>query len=219
MTVAYPPFILLAAGGHAKVVLDLLRRCGHTVKGVCDPGLVAGGHRLWRGVDVLGDDSALHDWSPDHVSLASGLGSLPGQAVRQRIYEKLTSAGYRFPALVHPTACLGEAVQLADGVQVMAGAILQADTRIGENSLINTGARIDHDCQIGRHVHVAPGATLSGKVEVDDGAHIGTGATVIQGLTIGQGSVVGAGTTVIRNVPAAHQVTGASPKQPHPLRK
>ena len=86
----------------------------------------------------------------------------------------------------------------------MAGAIIQADVVIGENSIINTRASVDHDCQLGCDVHVAPGATLCGGVFLADRVFVASGATVIQGLSIGEGAVVGAGVAVVRDL-AAHQ--------------
>ena len=48
----------------------------------------------------------------------------------------------------------------------MAGTIIQTNTTIADNSIINTGALIDHDCQIGSHIHIAPGTKISGSVNI-----------------------------------------------------
>ncbi len=90
-----------------------------------------------------------------------------------------------FETVIHPSAVIAPEVHIDDGVQVMAGAIVQPGSWLGENVIINTGARVDHDCTIDAHAHVAPGVTLSGNVHVGNGAHIGAGATVIQGIKVG----------------------------------
>ena len=205
------PIVLIGAGGHAKVVLALARALGREVVGVCDPALARDGITCWRDVPVLGSDEALAAWSPDRVELINGIGQLPqGAPWRLRVHEHFTQRGFRFPALVHPAAWVDQTATLAAGVQVMAGAMLQADVTVGEYTVINTGARIDHDCLIGRHVHVAPGATLCGSVTVDAGAFIGAGATVIHGIRIGRNAVVGAGVTLVRDLSPTTTILGAA---------
>jgi sugar O-acyltransferase (sialic acid O-acetyltransferase NeuD family) len=202
------PLILLGGGGHAKVVLDLIHRLGADVVGICDPKLQAEGLSHWRGHPVLGGDEALERFDPAEVLLAHGIGTLPGQQARRQLFERLTGLGYRFATLVHPRAVVADGVELGQGTQVMAGAIIQADASIGANTIINTSASVDHDCRIGAHVHVAPGATLCGGVVVGDGAHIGSGATAIQGLTIGACALLGAGATLVKPLPAGARFLG-----------
>lgn len=212
-----PPVILLGAGGHAKVVLDLLRALDRQVLGVCDPRLAAEGVGTWRDLPVLGGDKAVQSFESDSIELANGVGSMPNNGLRRCLHGMFTNRGYQFATLVHPSAMVGSGVTLGAGVQLMAGAIVQADTHIGESTILNTAASVDHDGVIGAHVHIAPGAVLSGQVAIGEGAHIGSGATIIQGISLGVGAVIGAGTVVIRDVPAQHQQTGQPPRRPQPL--
>ncbi|MDZ5456535.1 acetyltransferase [Azohydromonas lata] len=201
------PLVLLGAGGHAKVVLSLVRAAGLALHGVCDPALARQGVAQWRGLPVLGGDEALDALAPSAVALANGIGQLAQGTLRRDVYERLARRGFRFPALVHPQAWVDPSAVLADGVQVMAGAVVQADCRVGENTIVNTRASLDHDCLIGAHVHVAPGACLCGTVSVGDGAFVGAGATVLPNLTLGERAVVAAGATLARSLPAdAHHL-------------
>jgi len=194
------PLILLGAGGHAKVVLSLARAAGWAMLGVCDPELARQGVREWRGLRVLGGDQALADVDPADVGLLNGIGQVMGGGARQRLFDELAPRNFRFPVLVHPAASVDPTATLGDGVQVMAGAIVQADTRIGQNTIVNTRASVDHDCVIGSHAHIAPGATLCGAVHVEGGAFVGAGATVVQGLRIGSLAFVAAGAVLIRDL-------------------
>lgn len=205
------PLVMMGAGGHAKVLLALVRAAGRVIVGVCDPALVRGSGTTWRGVAVLGDDMALACWPCDKVELINGLGQLVGGRARADLFARLTGAGFVFPPLLHPAAWVAPDVQLAPGVQVMAGAVVQPDCRVGANSIVNTGARLDHDCEIGANVHIAPGATLCGGVCIGDGAFIGSGATLIQGVVVGAAAVVGAGVTVTRALAPGAMLRGALP--------
>jgi sugar O-acyltransferase (sialic acid O-acetyltransferase NeuD family) len=204
------PFVLLGAGGHARVLLALARAAGHKVLGVCDPALAADAVSRWEDLEVLGDDTALNRFAPDRVALMLGVGQLATSTVRERLYAAWRGQGYDFPALVHPAGWVAPGVVLGAGVQVMAGAVIQPGCVVGENSIVNTRASVDHDCRIGREVHVAPGATLCGSVMVDDGAFIGAGATVVQGVRVGGRAVVGAGTTLTRDLTPKTTIIGAA---------
>lgn len=207
------PLILLGAGGHAKVLLSLATALGCELTGVCDPELARQGVRQWRGLTVLGGDEALAALQPAAVGLVNGVGQTVSNGTRRRLYEQLQSRGFHFPCLVHPAASVAVEARLANGVQVMAGAVLQADCEIGENTIINTRASVDHDACIGAHVHVAPGATVCGDARIGTGAFIAAGATVIQGVAIGENAVVGAGVAAVRDL-APGQVMLGAPSRP-----
>jgi sugar O-acyltransferase (sialic acid O-acetyltransferase NeuD family) len=197
-------FVLIGGGGHARVLLDLLRALGHPVLGFVDAD-PASAHL--PGTPCLGrDDDLAQQWPPSRVELVNALGSTRTTRTRRAAYERFAAAGYRFPSLVHPSAVLAPDVTLASGVQVMAGAIVQTGVRVAENSILNTGVLVDHDCDVGPHAHLAPGVTLSGSVLVGPSAHVGTGATVVQGVRLGSACLVGAGSVVVRDVPGGATV-------------
>lgn len=209
-TAAVRPRVLLGAGGHARVLLALARSVGVPLLGVCDPHLQVAQQSEWEGLKVLGNDEALDQYGPDKVDLVLGVGQIPKNDARVRIYAEWNKRGYLFPPLVHPSAWVAPDVELPDGVQIMAGAVLQPGCTLGQNIIINTRASIDHDCLIGSNVHIAPGAVLCGGVEVGSGTFIGAGAVLIQGLHIGHSAIVGAGVTLVRDLPSGLIITGAA---------
>ena len=205
------PLILLGAGGHAKVLLALVLAGGYKVVGVCDPQLAAQKQGEWLGVPVLGEDEVLSTIDACSFALINGIGQLVGSRTRAVVFTKMREKGFRFPPLVHPMAWVAPGVSLAEGVQIMAGVIVQPDCVIEENTIINTSASIDHDCIVADNVHVAPGATLCGGVRVGSGAFIGSGAIVVQGLQVGAAAIVGAGVTLTRDLePRAIRIGAAS---------
>ena len=193
------PWILLGAGGHASVVLALLRELQCEVLGVSDPSLVAQAINEWQGLPVFDDATVLAKHLPTTVFLANGVGFVQTPEPRQRIFHTYAQTGYVFPALVHPFTWVAEDVLVGEGVQIMAGAVVQAGTQLGANTLVNTGARIDHGCQIGPHNHVACGAILCGNVHLETHTLIGVGAVLIQDVSLGSHCTVGAGSVVLHS--------------------
>lgn len=204
--------VLLGAGGHARSLLGLLAARGLRATGCIAPSAPGAG---WPGdCPWLGDDAALDGLDPARVALVNGLGST---ALRRKVFEAARARGFSFPPVVHPSVIRAEDGALAEGVQVLAGAILQAGVTVGENALLNTGCIVDHECRIGAHAHLAPGVTLSGGVTIGSGVHVGTAAVVIQGICIGEGAIVGAGAVVTKDVATGVTVVG-NPARPLPRR-
>lgn len=203
------PVVLIGGGGHAKVLLDVLLTEGVKIWGILDKSPPAG--ELY-GIPIIGDDDDIGEFAPSEVILVNGLGSTDIPGLRRRIYETFTSQGYKFRCVLHRSAQISRRAILDDGVQIMAGAVVNIGSRIGKNSIINTGATIDHDCRIGEHTHIAPGCTISGGVTVGNNTHIGTGTTIIQKINIGNNVLIGAGSLILNDVPDNVVVYGVPAK-------
>ena len=193
--------ILFGGGGHSKTLIDLIRAEGrYTLAGIVDDGLPAGSAVL--GVPVLGDSDLLPELVRQGIGLAvNAVGGIGNVDARLKVFERLTQAGFAFPAVVHPSAVIDASVQLAPRVQVLAQAYISADSRIGFGSLINAGAVVSHDGRLGQVVNLSPGALLAGRVTVEDYAQVGMGATINMDITIGRRARVGNGATVKADVP------------------
>lgn len=189
--------IILGGSGHAKVCLNVLRLCKRNVIGFTAPD----NDLDFKGVSYLGNDNSILDYDNNEIELVNGIGMLPYKYQRKTIFENFKSKGYSFTTLIHPMTIIADDVQLSEGVQVMAGAVIQPATKIGANTIVNTQASIDHDCNISDHCHIAPGARLSGGVTIGAQTHIGTNATIIENMSIGDNSIIAAGATVYRSIP------------------
>lgn len=203
------PIVVLGGGGHAKVLIEALLLQHGEVLGYTS---LNDGGKTVLGIPRLGDDEAMLEYGPDKLRLVNGVGSIASTSSRKRLFEQFQKRGYRFESVIHPSAVMASDTWLEEGVQIMAGAVVQPGSRVGANTILNTGVMVDHDCDIGSHVHIAPGAVLSGGVRVENEAHVGTGAVVIQGLTIGAGSIIGAGAVVLQNVSPGVTVVGVPGK-------
>ena len=193
------PVIVLGAGGHAKVVIDVLRLSGVRILGIVAKDLEAAGSNF-PDLEILGGNEIVFDYPENEIDLVNGLGSLPGYNQRAELFRTYSERDYHFQSVVHPSAIIANDVELSQGVHIMAGAVIQPGSSIGKNTIINTRASIDHDCVIGDNCHVAPGAVLSGGVILGESVHIGTGASLVQLVEIGNHTVVGAGAVVTQNV-------------------
>jgi acetyltransferase EpsM len=113
-----------------------------------------------------------------------------------------------FIKLIHPKTTISPFATIEKGTVVMAGSIINSDSKIGAHCIINTRALIEHDCTIGNFAHISPKAALAGNVTVGEGTQIGLGAIVIQGIKIGKWVTIGAGAVIIKDVPDYAVVVG-----------
>lgn len=176
---------LYGAGGHAKVIIDILKSNQIIVDGLFDDQ------------DGIGELLGYPVFSSSDVR-APLIVSIGNNQMRQRI---ALSLRLEYGQAIHPSAIVSEMSRVAEGTVVMQGAIIQSCAVIGRHCIINTGASVGHDCRIADFVHISPHATLCGNVSIGEGTHIGAGTTVIPGVTIGKWCVIGAGSVVTHNIP------------------
>lgn len=193
--------IILGAGGHAKVLLDILLSKYVKVIGFLEKDISVAKQKCVYDIPILGDEENIRHYNRETIELVNGIGSVGVGTLRRTVYEKFKRHGYHFRQVIHPSAIVSDRVFLGEGVQVMAGAVINIGCRIEEDAIVNTRVSVDHDCYIGRHVHIAPGSVLSGEVTVGEESLVGVGSSVRQGLVIGRRVLIGAGSNVICNVP------------------
>jgi sugar O-acyltransferase (sialic acid O-acetyltransferase NeuD family) len=201
--------VILGGGGHARVLIDLIKMSTqYEIVGILDPQLNSGINI--SGIPVMGNDDLLYDLCNKKGirDVCIGVGSTKDNTKRRLLYQHVKQLGLSIPCLIHIKATVSVESKISEGVQVMAGAIIQTGSLIGENAIINTSAIIEHDCEIGKHVHICSGAVISGGVIIGDSAFIGAGATIIQGIKIGSNSVVAAGAVVVNDVGDGLKVKG-----------
>lgn len=178
---------LFGAGGHAKVIKEILEAQGTVVEGIIDdnPAL-----EQFMGMKVRHEMEDVEE-----VIVSIGYND-----VRRKVVERIAGK-VEFGTAIHPSAIVSSSASVGEGSVVMQGAILQVETKVGKHCIVNTGASIDHECVLGDYVHVSPHATLCGDVQVGEGTWIGAGAVVIPGVRIGKWCVVGAGAVVLHDLP------------------
>ncbi len=133
------PIIIIGAGGHACVLVELALKCSKKIIGMTAENETH--FKNYPKVSYLGNDSIIGRYSPDEIKLVNGVGATSPEKnrLRQQIYHKFKNQGYYFETLVHPSAIIAQSVLLNEGAQIMAGAVIQPNSCIGSNTIINTG--------------------------------------------------------------------------------
>lgn len=187
--------LIVGAGGHAKVVTDIIEAQGDEVVGYLTDEQERWGLSHY-GYPILGALNIFPHVTHDFLIIAIG-----SNQARKRIHELLTSLGAHWGNAIHPSAVISRSVNLGSGIVIAANTVINADASIGHHSIVNTNASIDHDSRIGNFTHIAPGAHLAGAVIVGEGTFMGVGTSVIPEIEIGSWALIGAGSVVVRPIP------------------
>lgn len=172
-------YVIYGAGGHAQVLLDLIRQ-------------LPGNHRV---VHFFQDDNAPDSYEGIPVSaydphkhpqarMLIGIGS---SGVRQLLAEKVK---HTRATLVHPGAYVAGDVVLGAGTVVLAGAAVQAGARIGAHCIINAQVTIDHDARVEDFVTTYPGVYIGAEAKIGAGSLIQPNAVVMRSVHVPAGMTV-----------------------------
>lgn len=182
---------LYGAGGHAKVVIDILETLNIEIGGIIDDN-----EQL---KEVLGYPVYRREWLDNATSDDRLLITIGYNQIRKKIVE---SSKLKFlQPVIHPSTIISKYAQIGVGSVIIHGSILQAEAMIGRHCIVNTGATVGHECIIGDYVHIASNATLCGNVTVGECTWIGAGSVVKPGIKIGANSMIGVGSVVVKDIP------------------
>ncbi len=116
--------LIVGASGHGKVCAEIAKWMKQWDKSVFadDNSPATLPYPIFGGADIARDEDCI---------IAIG-----NNRTRDRL-----STGRKLVTLVHPNAVIGERVEIEKGSVVMDGAVINADVKIGESSIVNTTHR------------------------------------------------------------------------------
>ena len=189
--------ILYGASGHGKVVRSALE---NNVELFFDDNKKL---KTFVGVDVK-------NYDPLFLKEMSLIISIGNNKIRKQVSKKIQ---HSYGIVKAKSSIVDKSVEIGEGSQIIHGAVIQMDVRIGSHVIVNTASSIDHDCIIEDFVHIAPNSTLCGNVFIGEGTLIGAGAIVLPGVKIGAWCKIGAGGVIRKDVPDHAIVIGNPSKR------
>ena len=147
--------VLYGAGGHAKVIYDIILSNDMLLEYLVDDNPPAD---FFHHLEIYKPTEEL--LRKHKVIVAVG-----DAKAREKIVNKLHGI-CDFETLIHRSAFVSRFSELGDGTVVMPQVCVNAEVKIGNHCIINTASVIEHDCVIEDFVHISPTVTLAGNITI-----------------------------------------------------
>ena len=184
--------VVIGAGGHAKVVADIIRKNGDIVLGFLDDHK-GKNQKSFFGAEILGTISEYENYISDALFIIA----IGNNSFRKHLSGSMNCKWY---TAIHPSAIIGDGAVIGEGSFVSAGAVINADAVVGNHVIVNTRAVIEHDCVVGNYAHLSPGSIMCGGSSVGELTLIGAGSILTNGVKIDEEMRMEAGITITTSI-------------------
>ncbi|MDH2239850.1 NeuD/PglB/VioB family sugar acetyltransferase [Pigmentiphaga sp. GD03639] len=181
---------LFGAGGHGKVVASQLSRKKDCQLLFGDAGIPIGSSVI--GIPVV--------YSTIDTSIAASvLITIGANDIRERLQTEAQAIGLNLSYFIaEPERYFSDTP--GAGSMILAGALINRDSRIGKGVIVNSGAIVEHDCEVGDFSHLAPGSVIAGGVRLGRAVLLGANATILPSVVVADKTVIGAGAVVTEDI-------------------
>lgn len=203
--------VIMGAGGHAKVIADIIQKSGDIILGFLDDNKKKDTIIIKdTNAKVIGkvDECLEIAKSNPNIEFAIGIGN---NDLRKIISEKYKELHYY--TAIHPSAQIALDVDIEEGTVIMANSCINTSSKVGKHVIINTGVVVEHDNIIENYVHISPNATLCGTVKIGELTHIGAGAVIKNNISITNHCTIGAGAVVVKDISEKGTFVGVPAKK------
>lgn len=199
----------LGVGHNTSVFIDLAEACGYAVKGLYHFNDERTGE-IDHGFEILGSFEDL--LSKPTLKGMNFLLTMGDNKIRSELSNQIISLGGVVPSLIHPTAVISRFAKISPvGVYLSPFTYVQADSSIGDNTVLLSHVNISHTTNIGRSCFIAGGATIGAYTTMEDFVFVGQGALSISAKAkhVGHHAFIGARSLLTRDIPANVVVAGS----------
>lgn len=198
---------VLGVGHSTPLTIELAQDCGYNVAGLYHFRDGRTGETEYN-IPIIGTHCEL--LARDSLAGMNFALSMGDNVIRRQLFEVILAKGGQFPNLIHPTAHISRSVQLGVGVCIDSYAVLQPNTRIGDNTIIRHHVLVCHNSDIGSHSFIAAHSIVGAYLHLEDSLFMGLGSIAISDKvkTIGHHAVIGAGSVLTKPVTAYSVMAG-----------
>lgn len=199
----------LGVGHNTSVFINLAEACGYAVKGLYHFNNERTSE-IDHGFEILGSFEDL--LSKPTLKGMNFLLTMGDNKIRTELSNQIISLGGEVPSLIHPTAVISRFAKISPiGVYISPFTYVQADSSIGDNTVLLSHVNISHTTDIGKSCFIAGGATIGAYTTMEDFVFVGQGALSISAKAkhIGHHAYIGARSLLTRDIPANVVVAGS----------
>ncbi|MBL1279052.1 MAG: acetyltransferase [Fluviicola sp.] len=193
--------VVFGAGLHANVCIDIIEKeSKYKIVGIIDSRAEV--NSIVHNYPIIGRQENLSKLQIEY-KFNAGIIAIGDNYSRSIVKNSILNmdAKFKFINAIHPNAIIGKNVNLGVGIVIMAGVIINPESKIEDFCILNTGAQLEHNCFMGQFSHLSAGSITGGKVSIGQFSAITLGVIILDRITIGENTVVGSGSIVLNNLP------------------
>lgn len=159
--------LILGAGGFGQMIQETARLLGYAKVVFLDDAA--------KCEDVVGKCCDYQAFLSEYDTAVAALGD---NGMRLYWTEKLMEAGYKVPAIIHPSAVVSPSAEIGNGSFIMQRAVINTHTVIEQGVLVNSGAVVDHDSHVGKGAHIGLGSVVKANCNIEAKRKVEAGEVV-----------------------------------------
>jgi UDP-3-O-[3-hydroxymyristoyl] glucosamine N-acyltransferase len=157
-----PKVVIIGAGGHAKIVCDLILKLNkHEIIGFADISVNESMSRktdsiFYLNYKIIANQESLTKLFDqcDHFIIALG-----NNKKRAHYYDQMKHQLIPL-CLIHPNANVSSTAIIGQGSVILANAVVNSNSIVAENCILNSGVIVDNDCRVDDHVYLKMGTLV-----------------------------------------------------------
>lgn len=206
------PILILGAGGHAKVIIDIISITNeYQIEAII--GQESEEKESFYGYPVYKGDQYLEEFRERGIKkVAIGVGGYRDNNKRIHLFHQLQDMDFDIINIIHPSTIISKTTQMGLGIVIYPGVVINTDVHLGDNIIIASNSVIDHEAQIMNHVLISTGVNVGAGSIISEGALLAVGSSIIPRVKIGKNVLVAAGAVVVNDIPDGSKIFGIPAK-------
>lgn len=192
--------VIIGASGHGSVILDCIEKEGkYNVSGFVDSFKEKGTKQ--NGYEILGSEYDL-PYLMEMFNVYGGIVAIGDNWTRKSVVDRISmiAPNFEFITSIHPKAVIGKDVHIGKGTVIMPGAIVNANSKMGDFCILNTNSSLGHDSIMDDFSSMASGITAGGGFYLGKFSAVCLGTNIIENVRVMEHTVIGAGSLVVKDV-------------------
>tara|TARA_B100001059_G_C17770721_1_gene548270 strand:+ start:690 stop:1277 length:588 start_codon:yes stop_codon:yes gene_type:complete len=191
MSKTKPNLVLIGGGGHCVSVIDIIENGNKfNILGILDTNIK---ENNVLGYKILGGDNLIPELVNENTYFLITVGQIKSYSARKKIADILIKNKAKLATIISSLSYVSKHASIGQGSIIMNDAVVNANSTIGKNCIINTKSNVEHGVSIGDFCHISTCAVINGDSVVGKGSFIGSNATISNGITIKENSIISAG--------------------------
>ena len=160
------------------------------------------------GLPVYSFNSFQAHFNTDDCVIFVAIGYVRCNYYREKVFNKVKSAGYKLTNYISPNAICFDGVELGENILLCDNVFVGHRSKLEDGVILSVGCTLSHENVVGRFSFISSCVVFGGHAIVENNCFVGLHSTIRDDVVVGSYSIVGSGTNVIKTSPSSSVTVG-----------